>query len=422
MSQLLKCLEGAIYRRLIHETDLRDLWRLVQRDVENECKEDQSMFSPLSASSEHLKEKISHEIAILKSRLKKRQAVLDVLRYCWSIRDSLIQDGSKKSSLANCLLDSSLGIHSVPLQRRNRITYFTSPMDKAHFSLNFDASSSTTSGVIEQRRLGQRFGKVHKHDIISYQYQNCENDSPTFHSDECNTTDHDSSLNPGHIDSDDRDITVEMENINESCDLEGAKLRRRSYTAAIDNETRSVEEVHIARSRSFSFQSAVEGSKIIPTETHSEPSGSSGGTAGDYHTSENYRSLLTNITENSWCGPRFSSTPLPQHKPCGKFVYFHPQTFEHNSHEKYSSDPSQSKTSIGNSLHDTSQGKEEIDFSSSLSSVRDKKHGKNSSAHTDVNNTSGIGFHQKEITRQTTVSFKDFPDDEEDLQECGLDQ
>ncbi|KAK3593870.1 hypothetical protein CHS0354_011473 [Potamilus streckersoni] len=259
-------------------------------------------------------------------------------------------------------------------------------MAKAHFSLNFDASSSSTGGVVEQSRLGQRldFGK---HEIVSDQYQNCENESPTSHSNESNTTYHDTSLNTDHMDRGDMDIPLQMENINKSCDIEGGRLRRRSYTAAIENETRSVEEVHIVRSRSFSFQSAVEGGKIISTGTHSESSGSSGGTAGYSHTSENCPSLLTNITENSWYGPKFSSTPLPEHRPSGKIVYFQPQTFEHNLPEKYSSDPYLPKTSTGNSLSDISQGKQEIDSSTSSNSARDKKYGSNSSAHTDVNNT-----------------------------------
>ncbi|XP_046572550.1 paramyosin-like [Haliotis rubra] len=65
--------------KLARQLDLRDIWRLVQKDVETEFMDDQK-DSPLSSSTDLLKEQISKEIETLKDKLVKRQVALGALK------------------------------------------------------------------------------------------------------------------------------------------------------------------------------------------------------------------------------------------------------------------------------------------------------------------------------------------------------
>uniref|UniRef100_A0A2C9KIJ1 Uncharacterized protein n=1 Tax=Biomphalaria glabrata TaxID=6526 RepID=A0A2C9KIJ1_BIOGL len=76
---------------LARQLDLRDIWRLVQKDVETECQEQQEdAFSAID--SEQIKEKIKRDIEVLRSKLHHREATLGTLQ----------NQSSTSSGLFNC--------------------------------------------------------------------------------------------------------------------------------------------------------------------------------------------------------------------------------------------------------------------------------------------------------------------------------
>ncbi|XP_055888848.1 uncharacterized protein LOC106059497 isoform X5 [Biomphalaria glabrata] len=76
---------------LARQLDLRDIWRLVQKDVETECQEQQEdAFSAID--SEQIKEKIKRDIEVLRSKLHHREATLGTLQ----------KQSSTSSGLFNC--------------------------------------------------------------------------------------------------------------------------------------------------------------------------------------------------------------------------------------------------------------------------------------------------------------------------------
>ncbi|KAH9499064.1 hypothetical protein Btru_005587 [Bulinus truncatus] len=82
---------------LARQLDLRDIWRLVQKDVESECQEQQEDAFNL-IDSEQIKEKIKRDIEALRSKLHNRETALGVLK------DTYI--GSGLSSNSNDVLHS----------------------------------------------------------------------------------------------------------------------------------------------------------------------------------------------------------------------------------------------------------------------------------------------------------------------------
>ncbi|XP_041354722.1 uncharacterized protein LOC121372468 isoform X3 [Gigantopelta aegis] len=78
--QICSELEGHLSKaKLARQVDLQDIWRLVHKEAEMEYVDDQN-DSPVSSSTDLLKDQISKEIETLKGQLVKRQAALGVLK------------------------------------------------------------------------------------------------------------------------------------------------------------------------------------------------------------------------------------------------------------------------------------------------------------------------------------------------------
>ena len=185
------------------------------------------------------------------------------------------------------------------------------------------SSSSSTSGIGDLEYNNSGVMKVSNKRIPKINFIDEEDsESQTSQSVESNSTDNESSVKNGK-----ENVKVAMDETKTDSlnplghvSTEGQVLRRPSYTTAISNDTSSVEDVHIPRSRSYSFQTAIEQGQISPT---GPPQMTSTSSVGDT-TPEN------ESTETSWNSapsrPRFSSTPLPESKPPVKSVVFHPHT------------------------------------------------------------------------------------------------
>ena len=202
---------------------------------------------------------------------------------------------------------------SVPLMRRNSRVHDI----RQHLNVS---SSSSTSGIGDLEYSNSAVMKVNNKRIPKIKFIDDDGDSDveTSQSVDSNSTDieDDKEILKAVMDDTKTDSLNPLGHVS----TEGQVLRRPSYTTAISNETSSVEDVHIPRSRSYSFQTAIEQGQISPT---GPPQMTSTSSIGDT-TPEN------ETTETSWNSapsrPRFSSTPLPESKPPVKSVAFHPHT------------------------------------------------------------------------------------------------
>lgn len=236
----------------------------------------------------------------------------------------------------------ALGSKSVPLLRKNnRIHDIRSPLNLS--------SSSSTSGIGDLDYNNSSVLTVNRKNIPRINLPTGDSESQVSQSIDSNATDSDNSIKPVNPNVEDTMNATKNDNPNPlgHISTEGQVLRRRSYTTAINNETSSVEEVHIPRSRSYSFQTAIEQGQISPTGPPQMVSTSSMGDT----TPEN------ETTESSWNNvpPRFSSTPLPDAKPPTKSAVFHPHTVKpYTSNNKNVPDPGVQKQSVnGMSKKDT---------------------------------------------------------------------
>ena len=211
---------------------------------------------------------------------------------------------------------------SVPLTRKNNRIHDI----RQHLNVS---SSSSTSGIGDLEYNNSSVLKVSNKNIPKINFLEGDSESQSSQSVESNTTDNESSVKGVKA-----NVKVAMDetktdslNALGHVSSEGQVLRRPSYTTAISNETSSVEDVHIPRSRSYSFQTAIEQGQISPT---GPPQITSALSIGDT-TPEN------ESTETSWNSvpsrPRFSSTPLPESKPLVKSVVFHPHTVKPYSNQ-----------------------------------------------------------------------------------------
>ena len=202
---------------------------------------------------------------------------------------------------------------SVPLMRRNNRVHDVQP------HLN-SSTSSSTSGIVDLE-FNNSVPLLNR-TIPQIKFTEGDSGSQTSQSNESNTTDIDTSLKPLDEKSNGKEAMDETrtDSLNPLGHVtnEGKILRRPSYTTAIDNETSSVEDVHISRSRSYSFQTAIEQGQISPT---GPPQMISSSSISD-------STPVDESTEQPWNGtsPTFSSTPLPQTKLPSKYAAFHPHT------------------------------------------------------------------------------------------------
>ena len=234
-------------------------------------------------------------------------------------------------------------IRSFPVKRRKNRVHDAKP--------NLDlSSSSTTSGIVDLEVNNSNAFLVNGRKIPVIVLPGGDSDTQTSQCLQSNKSDDENSLTPMKRNTDvdpfeirmaktprsfgqsefntDKAGMVEREiddvNLLGHVDSDGHVLRRPSYTNAIDNETCSVEDVHIPRSRSYSFQTAIEQGQISPNRPPETLFASSNAdrTPGNDTAEPSWNG------DSSWNGvpPKFSSTPLPCLKAPAKTVAFHPHT------------------------------------------------------------------------------------------------
>ncbi|XP_064629801.1 uncharacterized protein LOC135488832 isoform X10 [Lineus longissimus] len=82
-----------------HGVDLKDVWRLVQKDIDNECSTSEEKSTPNTASEDSVKDQVIRDISVLKDRLAKRQIALATLSAkTLSLGDVMVQCRSNPNS------------------------------------------------------------------------------------------------------------------------------------------------------------------------------------------------------------------------------------------------------------------------------------------------------------------------------------
>ncbi|XP_046326165.2 inositol 1,4,5-triphosphate receptor associated 2-like isoform X2 [Haliotis rufescens] len=298
--------------KLARQLDLRDIWRLVQKDVETEYMDDQD--SPLSSSTDLLKEQITKEIESLKDKLVKRQVALGALKgkpmklkldssgnYCQPMDtspssplvDALTIDffngnypttrpnkrantlsalnqysSLDRDSCAVCQKNSNAPSHhtlSCPsLHQRHCYHDPESHSNYSYTNLNTSSSSSTSGVDVSPRCSRSVDGQNRRRDFIrsSIKYGSGSQTSAesNANSDSSHHRQHKYSRSVG-------DRMHKKDNVRVSVQSP-AGFRRPSFTNAIENRKDANDNnvSQFTRSRSLSFQAAIERGRRSPVD------------------------------------------------------------------------------------------------------------------------------------------------------------
>ncbi|XP_069102190.1 uncharacterized protein [Argopecten irradians] len=293
------------------ELDLKEIWRLVHKDVERECTDDQKDAS-LPEISSNIRSQISHEIQNLKIQLQKREAALDILTSHKSKPDHLSLEhsacscfgtGSNASSPLVEALDIDVFNGNQPLHRVRKRPY--SEMDLSGYSKCEDnmcnswgyngtvwnsslpprqtstessnnnnsqtnlcksMSSSSTSGAadldLSMSTLKSSSGRTRRKEYQSIRW---ESDDIVYQS-SSSSFDRDNGQVEGCLEG---SRTVDH-NDNNTFDMLApvtSELRRLSFNAAIASQNYASDDmVHYPRRRSQSFQAAIESGQLTPSD------------------------------------------------------------------------------------------------------------------------------------------------------------
>ncbi|XP_021364654.1 lymphoid-restricted membrane protein-like isoform X2 [Mizuhopecten yessoensis] len=302
--------------KLEHQLDLKEIWRLVHKDVEKECTDGQKEV-PLSDTPYHIRNQITQEIQSLKTQLHKREAVLDILTSskckpdhhqtlehstcsCFGnvsgsnasspLVEALTIDffngnqplhrGRKGPCIASSEMDLSSGCSkcqdhmyngwgysSTPLGNRcppQRQTSTESNNNNSQTNLCKSVSSSSTSGAADLDLSTSTFkscdGKTRRKEFQTIRW---ESDDIVYQS-SSSSFDKEHGHTEGHLDG---NRTVDH-NDNTTCEMltpAANGLRRWSFNAAIANQNYASDDmVHYPRCRSQSFQAAIESGQQTP--------------------------------------------------------------------------------------------------------------------------------------------------------------
>ncbi|KAK6169884.1 hypothetical protein SNE40_020856 [Patella caerulea] len=301
--------------RLTRQLELREIWRLVQKEIETEGLDD-PRDSPVSASTDCLKDHITKEIENLKDRLNKRQTALGVLKgkqlqlplnrvhqdggdtVCYQLQDSpnsplvdaltidffngnVVKSGIRPPTFSsfdaaslqriNCeacmkhvALSSNTSCPSLHQNigggEANRYVASTSNLNASrisHPNLNTSSSSSTSGVDVSPRRTRSIHGQIKRRSFIRHSSRYKNDDTSTRSDTEISNM----QTYPHEIQPIERFVMDEL-NVDSP-----SAFRRSSYTLAIENQSAELNEDNlqpIARDRSLSFQAAIEHGQRSP--------------------------------------------------------------------------------------------------------------------------------------------------------------